>query len=166
MAKALLVLMLTVSQVLAGTSGAQYLCFKADGSFCCIDNGGANCICCPKEELKAEAVVEKVHSCGCDQGNEHESGEPKSRVELPEVCGSELSDNSGCSHVPVVDGAMVATAKRSAFAVEVRRDRDLTTIPMHLVVHSNEFRISYLSHCSLAHGSRTVIDLAWVSMRC
>lgn len=167
MAKAFLVLMLTASQVLAGTSGPRFLCFKADGSFCCVDNGKAECVCCPKEERKVE-VGNKVASCGCQHDEEHDSEEPESPAEPTEDTGAVVSDNSGCSHVPVVDGALAATAKRSAFAVEIRGNRDLTTTPIHLVVHSNESRTSYLnlSRRSLTQSSRTLVDLAWVSIRC
>lgn len=110
----------------------------------------------------------KASSCGCHHDEEDATEVPESSSEVPELSGAELSDNSGCSHIPVVDGAIIATAKRSAFAVEMAGDRDLTTTPIHLVVHSNESRASYqnLSHCSLAHSSRTLVDLAWVSMRC
>jgi hypothetical protein len=46
MAKSLLILMLMAAQVLAGTGGSVYLCFGADGAYCCLDAGPESCTCC------------------------------------------------------------------------------------------------------------------------
>lgn len=164
MAKAFLILMLTVSQVLAGTCGPRYLCFKADGSFCCVDEGGSDCICCPEELVKPPSFVVKESSCGCRHGDEPDFEESKSSEQVPAETEILSSGGDGCSHVPVIDGGLVTTAKRCSFAVELYRVRDLTVTPLCMVVHSNESRTRYasLSHCS----SRTLADLAWMSIRC
>jgi hypothetical protein len=58
MIKSLLVLMLAVTQLLAGSGGSLYVCISNDGSCWCVEIDPASCTCCRQE-------LETTEGSGC-----------------------------------------------------------------------------------------------------
>lgn len=99
MAKSLLILMLTVTQLLTGSGDSVYLCISNDGSFCCFDTGPDSCTCCHDEHREA------VHNACCDScgGVEHAPNGDVDEVTPMNANGSlSATDPCGCTHVLVM----------------------------------------------------------------
>ena len=79
-----------------------------------------------------------------------------------------VSSDADCSHIQLATSSAVVTAKRSALTLQTLQARDLVANGVDFVINTNESHARYLNlaHCSIAHSSRTLVDLAWVSIRC
>lgn len=130
MFKSLLILMLTTTQLLAGSSGSVYLCIKNDGSFCCLDAGPETCRCC-EEEIEEIAVVEKKPS-GCSCCSESacptlpaEESAPSSSFELA----LESNDPCGCTHILIAQDEAQSSLPRLSGSSDSRQFVQLTVLP-------------------------------------
>ncbi|MES2788481.1 MAG: hypothetical protein V4719_02595 [Planctomycetota bacterium] len=124
MFKSFLILMLTATQLLAGSGGSVYLCIKDDGSFCCLDTGAMACRRC--EEAIPAAVEPQSSGCSCCS----ETAAPKLPTaklltEDDTSTSSELTlaspDPCGCTHVLIAQDQAQARANRISAQADVQQ---------------------------------------------
>jgi hypothetical protein len=126
MAKSIVVLMLLIAQVFAGSFGVQSICLKHDGSFCCIDHGAETCRCCQHEEIaKAECTCcrhddgdNDVRCCAIESNIEsladrHADDSSSSPYYIARVTVGQ--NTSGCKHIPI-SASPATTAQRVVIA--------------------------------------------------
>ena len=105
MIKSFLILMLIMPQLLAGSGGSVYLCVRNDGSFCCVDLGPGNCICCPENAgvpittSDDTSCLENTMGCccGCSVSQPVEQSDIANSIERVSIF--ESSDPCGCTHI-------------------------------------------------------------------
>jgi hypothetical protein len=111
MAKALLVLALTVAQLGASSGASLYLCLGHDGSVC-IDGGPATCQCCESHEVE-EPCCSQEH---CHRHHHDEKGD------RPWVAWQFARDLCGCTHVQICRLQAPAVTKSGSAKTQLQSD--------------------------------------------
>lgn len=120
MIKSFLILMLTTTQLLAGSGGSVYLCIKDDGSFCCVDAGAKACRCC-EEEIPVAAEPPPA-GCGCCRETaapKGPTGDDASSSSFKFILTS--NDPCGCTHVLIVQDQAYAKVNRISTRSDVQQ---------------------------------------------
>lgn len=119
MFKSFLILMLTTTQLLAGSGGTVCLCIKDDGSFCCLDTGSEACRRCEDDK---PVVEEQPSSCCCCHESESQELQLEVQGSLPF---SELAltsaDPCGCTHILLAQDEANAKLSRVSAGVGLQQ---------------------------------------------
>jgi hypothetical protein len=130
MTRSLLIMMLAMTQLLAGSGGTSYLCINGDGFVCCIDSGLESCTCCHHENRCGDDhddCCEEEHSTvSCCECSSPEHDQTCQRADGESVLAA--TDSCGCTHI-LISVTQPPSTKRSATTAESERLIDLTALP-------------------------------------
>ncbi len=135
MARALLGMMLIVSQILTGFWGGSTLCLRSDGTVCCIHEVTKPCNCCDHDHGEDEVPCSGDLGTHChpvcqiagnDEPKHDDASLPNDAV--PAALPLTATPPCGCRHLPLI-AATAPTSQRSLSRTVTRLKQSHAAIP-------------------------------------
>lgn len=124
--KLLLVLMLTATQLLAGSGDGLYLCVSNDGLCYCVDSGPESCTCCQHDKMHESSdegccCCRSVETCSCP----HDANPPQSAA-MALLAG----DTCGCTHILIAVEQPTSVTRMSVMSDAGRLTQLVAQLPI------------------------------------